>query len=629
MAGNLCPHGGFFECNNIFCEYGQKLSEILHSCSNVIEKLAKGDTSDKIEIKVKRYDIQRLIDSINNLSRSLEDLIDLNHELALGICEHFDVLRRIQEGDFLAKASEDSPIEIVRMLGELINRQRDRFLDYINKIKQQHKEILELYTQEREILSNIGVAVMISEEDMTLEFVNEEFERLTGYSKKEVEGKMKWTEFFAEEMLKQMQQYHKLRRIHPSLAPRQYESKIKHRSGRKIDVLINVGMIPYTNKSVASLIDISERKKIQQQIIHYQKMESLGSLSGKIVHEFKNILSGIYGFSSILLSKIEDENLKVHVKRILEITERAKSLAEKILIFSRKEEAKEAQNVNLNKYLLNFSEFIKTFIGSEIILKLEIPEKEIFYKIEESHLEAILMNLFTNAKDAMPEGGEITLGLKEVCVDMEYSYTHPLVKPGKYVVLCLKDTGIGMDENTKERIFEPFFTTKPKGKGTGLGLSTVYGLIKNYEGHIHVYSELGKGTTFKIYLPKESRDCLPIDKQSLIGNETILVVDDDPHIRQYLISFLKGFGYKVYEGKDGKEAIEIYRKNRHEIDLCLIDLVMPGLGGIEVMRQIKNINPEAKIIIMSGHPLDLKDIVSVEKSCLPEEILLKIRTQFK
>ncbi len=357
-------------------------------------------------------------------------------------------------------------------------------------------------------------------------------------------------------------------------------------------------------------------------------MDSLGSLSGKIVHEFKNILSGIYGFSSVLLSKIEDEKLKDHLKRILEITERAKSLAEKLLIFSRREEVKEAQNINLNKYLLQFSEFIKTLIGSEIIVNLEIPEREIFYKIDESHMEVILMNLFTNAKDAMPEGGKITVGLKEVCLDMEYSYSHPLVKPGKYVVLCMTDTGIGMDERTKERIFEPFFTTKPKGKGTGLGLATVYGLVKNYEGHIHVYSEVGRGTTFKIYLPQQYQSNLPIDKESLKGNEKILIVDDDPQIRQYLISLLKEFGYKVYEAKEGKEAIEIYRKNPHEIDLCLLDLVMPGLGGLEVMRQIKNINPEAKIIIMSGYPLDFKDTVSVEKSCLPEEILLKIRTQF-
>ncbi len=271
MAGNFCPYGGFLECNNIFCEYGQKLSEILHHCSNVIEKLAKGDTSDKIEVKVKRYAVQRLIDSLNNQSRSLEELIDLNHELAIGICEHFDVLRRLQEGDFSATASEDSPIEIVRMLGKLINHQKERFLDYISKIKQQYKEIEILHKQEKEILSHIGVAILISEEDMTVEFINEEFERLTGYSKKEVEGKMKWIDFLAEEMLKQMIEYHKLRRIHPSLAPRQYESKIKHRSGRKIDVLINVGMIPYTNKSVASVIDISERKKYNNRLFIIKK----------------------------------------------------------------------------------------------------------------------------------------------------------------------------------------------------------------------------------------------------------------------------------------------------------------------------------------------------------------------
>ncbi len=626
MEKHLCPYSGFLACNNLFCESGQRLSEILHLCSNVIEKIAQGDTSEKIKLKVERYAVQRLINSINKLADEIEDLINLNHELAIGVCEHSDVLLRLQEGDFSAKASEDSPIEIVRMLGSVINKTRDRFVEYIDKIKEQHEEILKFYEQQNAILSNVGTAIIVIEEDMTIEYANAEFEALTGYSKQEIEGKMKWTEFFAEDMLETMKTYHKLRRISPSLAPRQYESKLKDRKGNIKRILLTVGMIPYTKKSVASIVDITETKKIQEQLIHAQKMESLGMLSGRIAHEFKNILTPILGFAQILYNKIEDETLKNFTQKIIESAEKARYMSQQLLSFSRKEEVEGIQKINLNKYLTDFSEFVKPIIGRDITLQIKIPEEEIFYEINPTHLEIILMNLVTNARDAMPNGGQLSLGLKELSLDMDYHFAHPLVKPGDYIVLCISDTGVGMDEETKQRIFEPFFTTKPKGKGTGLGLSTVFSLVKQYNGHIHVYSELGKGTTFKIYLPiKEKVDFSRLDISAFKGNETILVVDDDSQTRQYVSSFLKDYGYNVIEAENGQQALEIFEKNKDRIDLCLIDLVMPGIPGIEVRKRIKYIKPDAKTIIMSGYPVNLKDIVSVEKTLSPEEILIKVR----
>ncbi|MCS7163787.1 MAG: ATP-binding protein [Thermodesulfovibrio sp.] len=625
--GIVCTEGCFIKCKNFFCEHGQKLSELLHLCSNVIEKISKGDTRQKIDIKVERYSLQRLIDSINRLSREIEDLINLNHELAIGICEHFDVLRRLQEGDFSAKASEDSPIEIVKMLGELINKLRDRFIDYIDKIKEQHREMVKIYEQERVILSSIGVAILITEEDMTVEFVNEEFERLTGYTKKEVEGKMKWSDFISEDVLDKVVEYHKLRRISPSLAPNQFEIKIKDKSGNIKDALITVAMIPYTKKSIKSIIDITERKKIQEQLLHSQKMEALGVLSGRIAHEYKNILTGVLGFASILNNKIQDENLKKYVQRIVEAGERAKELSNTLLAFSRKEEISVTTKVSLNKFLVHYSDFIKSIIGKDIELKLNLPETEVLYEIEPTHLEVILLNLITNARDAMPEGGEVILSLNEIYLNMDYQYTHPLVKPGDYVVLSVSDTGVGMDEETKQRIFEPFFTTKPKGKGTGLGLSTVYGLVKRYNGHIHVYSELGKGTTFKIYLPQKIKKSInSIDKEKLKGSETLLIVDDDAHVRQYLASFFKEYGYQVYEAENGEKAVEIFKENKDKINLCLVDFVMPKMSGIEVKKVINSINPNTKVAIMSGNPVNLKDFITIEKSISPEEILFKVRT---
>ena len=620
-----CPYGGYLKCDNPLCEHRYALSEVLHLCSDVLEKIAQGDCSQKIDLKFERYAVQRLINSINKVSQEVSAMIDLTHELAIGICEHFDVLRRLHEGDFSATAYEDSSVEVIRMLGQLINKQKERFVEYINKIKQQNEEMLHLYEQQNTILSSLGVAVIVTEENMTIEYANAEFEILTGYTKKEIEGKMKWTEFFSEEMLNKMIEYHKLRRISPSLAPRQYESKLKDRNGKIKDVLLNVGMIPYTKKSIASIVDISERKKIQEQLIHSQKMESLGFLSGRVAHEFNNILTGIIGFAGLLHKKIEEPTLKNFVEKIIDAGQRARDLAKNLLVFSRKEEVGKIQQINLNKYLKDFSEFIGTIIGKEIELKLNLPEQEIFYKIDPTHLEVILMNLVTNARDAMPEGGELSIGLKEISIDIEYSFTHPLMKPGEYVLICVSDTGIGMDEQTKQKIFEPFFTTKPKGKGTGLGLPTVFGLVRQYEGQIHVYSELGKGATFKIYLPIKEKKIKEFNRDALKGTETILVVDDDDQTRGFICSFLKEYGYNVYEAKNGQEALEIFERNKEKIVLSLVDLVMPGIPGIEVMKQIKRIKPEAKVVIMSGYPLQLKDVITVEKTISSEEILFKIR----
>lgn len=620
-----CPYGGYLKCNNPYCEYRYALSEVLHLCCDVLNKIAQGDTSQKIDLKFERYAVQRLIDSINKLSEEVEALVNLTHELAVGICEHFDVLRRLYLGDFSAQASEDSSIEIVRMLGQLINKQKERFLDYINKIKEQYEEIQKLYEQERVILSSLGVAIIVVEEDMTIEFCNEEFERLTGYSKKEIEGKMQWTTFFSEKMLDKMIKYHKLRRIDPSLAPKQYESLLKDRDGNIKEVLINVGMIPYTKKSIASIIDISERKKIQQQLIHSQKMESLGFLSGRVAHEYNNILTGILGFAELLKIKIEEPTAKSYVQKIVDAAERAKELSRKLLIFGRKEEINHVEKISLNKYLLEFYDFAKTIIGRDIEFVLDLPDEELFYKIDPSHLEVVIINLITNTRDAMPEGGKLTIGLKKLHLDLDYTFTHPLVKPGNYIVLCVSDTGVGMDETTKQRLFEPFFTTKPKGKGTGLGLSTVYGIVKQYEGHIHVYSELGKGTTFKIYLPITSIRENSIDKESLKGKETILVIDDNEQVRQFFVSILKEFGYTVLESSSGKEGLQLFSENKDLIALALVDLVMPGLSGLEVVKRIRQIKPEQKVIIMSGYPVSFKDIDTVEKNLSVEEILYKIR----
>lgn len=599
-----------------------KIRESLSRCIELVNRLSE---EPSLKTEPKSSLLKELSESIKSLSWQVESLSNQNSQILDTIAEFIDVLKLFHKGDFSKRASTESQVEALRVLGELINQLRERLLDFLNKLEEQHKDLIELYLEQHSILSSIGVAVLIVDSEDKIEFVNREFEELTGFSKREVEGNLKWTEVFTEDASEYMMEYLKLKKISPELVPRQFESKIRGKAGKTKEVLVNIGVIPNSNRLIMSIADISERKRIAEQLIHSQKIEALGILSGRIAHEFNNILAGILGFAGILQMQLKDEKLKGYVQKIIHSGERAKELAKNLLTFSRKEIGN-IQQLELKKFFTEFSEFIRQIIGKDIELTIELPEKEIVYEIDPSHLEIILMNFVTNARDAMPKGGKLTITLEERVVELEYHYTHPLIKPGRYIVLSISDTGIGMDEKTKERIFEPFFTTKPKGKGTGLGLSTVYGLVKNYDGQINVYSEVSKGTTFRIYLPySKGKELTEEERVALRGSETILIVDDDSNVREFLRGILEEYGYRVFEASSYVEALGILNQSEQSIDLYLVDLIMPDTSGVELAREIKNRDQKAKILIMSGHRLDLKSFPTVEKTLTPEEILIKIR----
>ncbi|GAM10226.1 blue-light-activated protein [Geobacter sp. OR-1] len=384
-----------------------------------------------------------------------------------------------------------------------------------------------------------------------------------------------------------------------------------------------------------------DQRHLEEQLRQVQKMEAIGRFSTGIAHDFNNILTVIFGFGSVMKLKMAAKDpMHENIDHILAAADRAANLTRSLLTFSRKQEMK-LQLLSLNSCIRNVEKFLRRIIGEDIKLITSQRVEEILIYADGGHVEQVLMNLAANARDAMPDGGILSIGTDIVVVDDEFIRMHGYGKPGRYALLTFADNGTGMNENTRQRIFEPFFTTKETDKGTGLGLSIIYGIVEQHNGHISVYSEPGQGTTFKILLPLMSGEFaadgagigqLPLEH----GDETILVVDDEAPIRQYLESFLTTLGYKVLLAQDGREAVQLFRDKGAEVDLVLMDVIMPYKNGREAAREIKELQKDIKIVFTSGYPHDLihernlldDDAQILMKPLTPTDLARKLRAAF-
>jgi PAS domain S-box-containing protein len=373
-------------------------------------------------------------------------------------------------------------------------------------------------------------------------------------------------------------------------------------SGRAIsDESHNVTFEIYTE-------DVTERRVLEQQLRQSQKMEAIGRLAGGIAHDFNNLLMVISGYSEFLLERLgPDPELRGPAKEISSASERATSLTRQLLAFSRKQMLT-PKVLDLNGVVTESLKMLTRLIGEDIDLVM-IPASELGpVKADPGQIEQVIMNLAVNARDAMPRGGRLTIETANVTLDEAYARMHAPVQPGDYTMLAITDTGVGMDSETQSRIFEPFFTTKGM-KGTGLGLSTVYGIVKQSGGYIWVYSELGKGTSFKIYLPHVTADEAGIVEQPVVTSatptetprETILVVEDELNLRRLTRQFLDNQGYNVLEAGDGAAAVQICVAHQGTIHLLLTDVIMPGMNGRELAQRVSEIRPNMKVLYMSGY----------------------------
>ena len=470
---------------------------------------------------------------------------------------------------------------------------------------------------------------------------NDAFLQMFNYERRNVIGRTAadlnlWVE--PEERSRMLQQ------LGDSSVSKSLSTRFRMKSGEIRDVNVSAELIELDGVPCVLAVtqDVTEAKRLENQLRQAHRMGAVGRMAGGIAHDFNNILTVIMGYSELVLHRLGSthpvsKNL-VEVKRA---AERAATLTRQLLAFSR-QQVLYPRVLDLNALVNNLNQMLHRLIGEDIVLSFQPGNSLSFIKADVGQMEQIMMNLVVNARDAMPKGGRIAISTSNVELGEAYLDSHFSVRPGRYVLLSITDNGCGMDDRTLSHIFEPFFTTKGPGHGTGLGLSTVYGIVKQSDGYIWVYSELGKGTTFKLYFPQyEEGVPLPVEPgaedQAVGGTETILVVEDDAALRKLTVVLLESTGYRVLEADNGETAIRVIEDSAESIDLLLTDVLMPAMSGVELSAYLRKSQPGLKILLMSGYPGDLiakhregdADIALIEKPFTRHGLLAKIRAVLK
>ena len=420
------------------------------------------------------------------------------------------------------------------------------------------------------------------------------------------------------------------------------ERRRQRKDGNPIDVAVWTAPLRDATGSITSIIlavaDISERKKLEEQLRHSQKMEAVGRLAGGVAHDFNNLLTIINGYGHMMLGALgPQDRLRSHAEQILKAGNQAAALTTQLLAFSRRQMI-QPKPVDLNHLITNLEKMLRRVIGEDIVLYTLLGDDLDCVKADPNQMEQVLINLVANARDAMPQGGALTISTRNVKLDAPLHCEGNEILPGAYVEIAVSDTGEGMDAETRNHLFEPFFTTKERGKGTGLGLSSVYGSIRQNAGGIVVHSERGRGTEFLIYLP-QLLEPLSLPKIEPAANgfhrgcETILLVEDEAELRKMLRESFTSAGYRVLEAADGTDALRKWEREASSIDLLLTDVVMPLLNGRELAKRLTSVAPHIQVIYISGYADDvlayhgtLEDgTILMQKPFSPAELMLKVR----
>jgi two-component system, cell cycle sensor histidine kinase and response regulator CckA len=392
-----------------------------------------------------------------------------------------------------------------------------------------------------------------------------------------------------------------------------------------------------TGECLMTYEDITELKQLQTQLLHSQKMEAIGALAGGVAHDFNNILTAIIGYTTLAKMKLSDNNPVQHyLEDVLSAAEKATDLTRSLLAFSRKQIIN-PKNIDINETIRKVKKLLSRLIDDDIELHCEPSKERLVVMADQVQVEQILMNLVTNARDAMPEGGSLSIDTRTVILNERFVESHGYGIPGRHALIIVSDSGTGMDEATKGKIFEPFFTTKEIGKGTGLGLSTTYGIVRQHGGYIEVESEPEQGTTFKIYLPLVESDVttLPskIKKSVSGGKESILIAEDDNNVRTFMRDLLERYGYTVFEAINGEDAVIKCKGQKNNINLVILDTVMPKKNGKEAYKEIQEMVVDMPVLFTSGYTHNItqqKGITAgkvdfIQKPFVYDSFLQKIR----
>ncbi len=495
-------------------------------------------------------------------------------------------------------------------------------------------------------IEQTGEIIMITDTAGRVEYVNPAFERITGYSRKEILGLKpnilksgEQDEAFYDEMWQTLQggltwtgRLVNKRKDGSLFTEETTISPVRDKDGRIINY---VGV----KHDITEHLRMSEeKKKLEAQYQQAQKMESIGRLAGGVAHDLNNLLSPILGYGEMLQEDLDgDSPLKSPLEEIVSAGERARDLVRQLLAFSRKQ-VLEFKPVDLNGVLSKFEQLLRRTIREDIVIDLVLAPSIPQIIGDSGQLEQVIMNLAVNAQDAMPDGGKLTIETMTAELDADYAASKQSVEPGKYVMLGISDTGTGIKKGAIDHIFEPFFSTKAKEEGTGLGLSTVYGIVKQHGGNIWVYSEPGKGATFKAYFPVSLAEGKPLDMEdvevtNLHGQETILLVEDNEQVRILILKILERLGYKILVAQDGASALTILENHDGPVELLLTDVIMPKMNGRELFDRVSSSDPGIKVLFMSGytdnviarHGIDDEGLNFIQKPFAVQALASKVR----
>ena len=497
-----------------------------------------------------------------------------------------------------------------------------------NKSRLADKALQESEEKYRTIVEGLEEGYFEIDLDRNLTFFNDPLCKILGYPRNDLTGKNTRTFTSASTIRKMDEIYARVQKTADPIRVTDYDAIGK--TGDSIALELTASLrrnsrgVPIGFRGV--LRDVSERKeteaqnrKLEIQVRQAQKMESIGTLAGGIAHDFNNILMGIQGNASLMALKIDPEHPNyVKIKNIETYVENGTELTRQLLGFARRGKY-HAIATDLNDVIdKSASMFGRT--KKEIRIQMDLVPDIWTVEVDRGQIEQAMLNLYVNAWQAMPRGGDLYLKTENVILDAEFVNNKPYkVEAGDYIKITVTDTGIGIDKDTRERIFEPFFTTKEMGRGTGLGLASVYGVIKNHDGYINVYSEIDQGTTFTIYLPasrkkvqKEIEETVPT---VAMGTGTILLIDDEEMIIKVGQELLQELGYEVLSARSGREAIELYQRNPDKIDLVIMDMIMPGMGGGETFDRLKRSNRDIKVLLSSGYSINGQASKILERGC--------------
>jgi two-component system cell cycle sensor histidine kinase/response regulator CckA len=546
------------------------------------------------------------------------------------VCESFMYFFLKPEANFIQHLLGPSQFEIfTRLLVLCLFAIFTSHYNYMfNKRRQADKALQASEAKYRTIVEGLEEGYFEIDLDQNLTFFNDPLCKILGYSREELSGKN--ARFFTSPATigKMGQIYRRLQKTGEPIRVTDYDAISK--TGDSIALELTASLLQDSSGAPIGfrgvLRDVSERKeaeaesrKLEIQVRQAQKMESIGTLAGGIAHDFNNILMGIQGNASLMGLKTEPGHPNYEkIKNIETYVESGTELTRQLLGFARRGKYHAiATDVNdvISKSATMFGRTKK-----EIQIKMDLAPDIWTAEVDRGQIEQALLNLYVNAWQAMPHGGDLYLKTENVVLGAAFVNNKPYkVEPGDYIKITVTDTGIGIDRETRERIFEPFFTTKEMGRGTGLGLASVYGVIKNHGGYINVYSEIDQGTTFTVYLPASRKK---IEKQIektvatvAMGTGTILLIDDEEMIIKVGKELLQELGYDVISARSGQEAIELYEKNAGKIDLVIMDMIMPGMGGGETFDRLKKINPEIKVLLSSGYSINGQASKILERGC--------------